>query len=161
MGRARKMLSEQTGNLTKEIQTRRSIEQDMTRTGTDYFLKPPKWLINSVAVREYRRIAGELEKLDLLGNLDTNALGNYCNAFAKYTEITEKLKDVPLTVIDSDGNEVENPLMISLVNLQIKYSKEMRDNGRLCGITIDSRLKFASQKLDKIDTEISEKFGDI
>ncbi len=157
MGRARKTLSEQTGNLTKDIQTRRSIEQGMAKTGTDYFLKPPKWLINSVAVKEYRRISGELAKLDLLGNLDTNALGNYCNAFAKYTEITEKLKDAPLIVTNSAGNEVENPL----VNLQIKYSKEMRDNGRLCGITIDSRLKFASQKLDKIDDEISEKFGDI
>ena len=157
MGRARKMLSEQTGNLTKETQTRRTIEQDMTKTGTDYFLKPPKWLINSVAVREYKRIVGELSKLELLGNLDANALGNYCNAFAKYTEITKKLKDAPLTVVNSAGNEVENPL----VNLQIKYSKEMRENGRLCGITIDSRLKFASQKLDKIDDEISEEFGDI
>lgn len=157
MGRTRKMLSEQTGNLTKEIQTRRSIEQDMTRTGTDYFLKPPKWLINSVAVEEYKRIARELKKLELLGNLDTNALGNYCNAFAKYAEITEKLKDAPLTVTNSVGNEVENPL----INLQIKYSKEMRDNGRLCGITIDSRLKFASQKLERIDEEISAEFGDI
>ncbi len=157
MGRTRKTLSEQTGNLTKEIQTRRNIEQDMAKTGTDYFQKPPKWLINSAAVREYKRIVGELGKLELLGNLDTNALGNYCNAFAKYIEITKKLKDAPLTVMNSAGNEVENPL----VNLQIKYSKEMRDNGRLCGITIDSRLKFASQKLDKIDDEISDKFGDI
>lgn len=157
MGRTRKILSEQTGNLTKEIQTRRSIEQDMTRTGTDYFLKPPKWLINSVAVREYKRLVGELKKLELLGNLDTNALGNYCNAFAKYAEITERLKYAPLTVTNSAGNEVENPL----INLQIKYSKEMRDNARLCGITIDSRLKFASQKLDRIDEEISEEFGDI
>lgn len=157
MGRARKPLSEQTGNLTTEIQTRRSVEQDMARTGTEYFMKPPKWLINQTAVKEYRRIVKELGKLELLGNLDTNALGNYCNAFAKYTEITEKLKDAPLTVINSAGNEVENPL----VNLQIKYSKEMRDNGRLCGITIDSRLKFASQKLDSIEDDISEKFGDI
>lgn len=157
MGRTRKILSEQTGNLTKEIQTRRSVEQDMTKTGTEYFLKPPKWLINSVAVKEYKRITKELKKLELLGNLDANALGNYCNAFAKYTEITEKLKDAPLTVVNSSGNEVENPL----INLQIKYSKEMRDNGRLCGITIDSRLKFASQKLDKIEDEILEEFGDI
>ncbi|MDE6833195.1 MAG: phage terminase small subunit P27 family [Ruminococcus sp.] len=157
MGRTRKILSEQTGNLTKENQTRRIIEQDMTKTGTDYFLKPPKWLINSVSVREYKRIAGELSKLELLGNLDTNALGNYCNAFAMYTEITKKLKDAPLTVTNSAGNEVENPL----VNLQIKYSKEMRENGRLCGITIDSRLKFASQKLDVINDNISEEFGDI
>lgn len=157
MGRARKPLSEQTGNLTTEVQTRRSVEQDMTKTGTDYFTKPPKWLINQTAVKEYRRIVKELGRLELLGNLDTNALGNYCNAFAKYVEITEKLADSPLTVINSAGNEVENPL----INLQIKYSKEMRDNGRLCGITIDSRLKFASQKLDSIEDDISAKFGDI
>lgn len=157
MGRARKTLSEQTGNLTKEIQTRRTLEQEMSKTGTEYLMKPPKWLINSVAVKEYKRIVRELSKLELLGNLDANALGNYCNAFAKYTEITQRLKDAPLTVINSAGNEVENPL----VNLQIKYSKEMRENGRLCGITIDSRLKFASQRLDAVDDEISEEFGDI
>lgn len=157
MGRTRKPLSEQTGNLTKEIQTRRSIEQDMAKTDNNYFLKPPKWLINAVAVKEYKRIVKELKKLEMLGNLDTNALGKYCNAFAKYIEITEKLKDASLTVINSAGNEVENPLF----NLQFKYSKEMRDNARLCGITIDSRLKFASQKLDRIDDDISEGFGDI
>lgn len=157
MGRTRKPLSEQTGNLTKEIQTRRSIEQEMTKTDKRYFLRSPKWLINSVAVKEYKRIVKELKRLDMLGNLDTNALGKYCNAFAKYLEITEKLKDAPLTIVNSAGNEVENPLF----NLQFKYSKEMRDNARLCGITIDSRLKFASQKLDKIDDAISDEFGDI
>lgn len=157
MGRTRKTLSEQTGNLTKEIQTRRSIEEDMVKTDNRYFLRSPKWLINSVAAKEYKRIVKELKKLDMLGNLDTNALGKYCNAFAKYLEITEKLKDAPLTVTNSAGNEVENPLF----NLQFKYSKEMRDNARLCGITIDSRLKFASQKLDKIDDAISDEFGDI
>lgn len=157
MGRARKTLSEQTGNLTKEIQTRRAIEEDMVKTGSDYFLIPPEWLINPTAVKEYIRIAKELEKLGLLGNLDTNALGNYCNAFAKYIEITAELENAPLVVTNSAGNTVENPL----INMQLKYSREMRDNGRLCGITIDSRLKFASRKLDSIEADISEKFGDI
>lgn len=157
MGRTRKPLSEQTGNLTKEVQTRRNIEQEMIITDNSYFLKPPKWLVNPVAIEEYKRIANELKKLDMLGNLDANALGKYCNAFAKYTKITEMLEDAPFTVANSAGNVVENPLF----NLQLKFSKEMRDNARLCGITIDSRLKFASQRLDSIDDEISDEFGNI
>lgn len=157
MGRMRKPLSEQKGHLTQEVQTRRSTEESMIRTDTAYLRRPPKWLISKVAVKEYRRLIKELESLDLLGNLDANALGSYCNAFAKYLEVTEELKTAPLTVLNGAGTPVENPLFA----LQMKYSKEMRDTGRLCGLTIDSRLKFASTKLDGIEDAISAEFGEI
>lgn len=157
MGRARKPIDEQKKHLTTEEKKRREVEEDMIKTDIDYFLTPPKWLINDIAVNEYIRLVKALKKLELLGDLDTNALGNYCNAFAKYVEITEKLKTAPLTVYNAAGSEIENPL----IGMQMKYSKEMRDNGRLCGITIDSRLKFASTKLDKIEEDIAEEFGDI
>lgn len=157
MGRARKPLSEQAGNLTREIRARKTAEESMAKTGNAHFLKPPKWLINAVAVKEYRRLVKELKNLDMLGNLDTNALGSYCNAFAKYLEVTEELKTAPMTVLNGSGTPVENPLFA----LQMKYSKEMRDTGRLCGLTIDSRLKFASTKLDRIEENITEEFGDI
>ena len=37
----------------------------------------------------------------------------------------------------------------------------MRDFEKLCGLTIDSRLKLASSKAKNIDDDIQDKFGDI
>ena len=39
--------------------------------------------------------------------------------------------------------------------------KEMRDFARLCGLSIDSRLKFAAVKLDDISENIDSEFGNI
>lgn len=44
MGRTRKPLSEQRGNLTKEIQQRKSAEQNLVKSVRKYIEKPPDWL---------------------------------------------------------------------------------------------------------------------
>ena len=53
--------------------------------------------------------------------------------------------------------EAENPLIV----VQKKYAEEMRKFASLCGMTIDSRLKAATMKVDKIEDEIEDEFGDI
>ena len=40
-------------------------------------------------------------------------------------------------------------------------TQEMRDFARLCGLSIDSRLKFAAVKLDDISETIDSEFGSI
>ncbi|MBR2175473.1 MAG: phage terminase small subunit P27 family [Clostridia bacterium] len=156
-GRARKVLGEQNGNLTKEQQVKRQAEQDLIKTSKKYFRKPPKWLKNPIAIKEYRRLVKSLDQMDMLGDLDANNLACYCNAFAKYTEATERLETLESLTISSGKGESGNPL----INIQIKYAKEMRDFARLCGLSIDSRLKFAAAKLNDIDKSIGDEFGDI
>ena len=155
MGRTRKPLSEQRGNLTKETQTRRAAEQDLGKTDCAYLSRPPDWLSDR-AKKEYCRLYNAMKNIDMLGDLDANNLAAYCEAFDNYLIATEDIQTNGLTIV-ADGEHIENPN----VALQIKYAKEMREFGKQCGLSIDSRLKFASAKLEKIEENIAEEFGDI
>lgn len=88
--------------------------------------------------------------MDMLGDLDANNLACYCNAFANYRQASEQLDRL---LIEGE----ENPL----IAIQNKYAKEMREFARLCGLSIDSRLKFAAVKLDNLESQIDDEFGDI
>lgn len=151
MGRARKPLSQQQGNLTKQQQQRRLAEQSLVSKG-GAIEKPPAWLEDEIALKEYRRIACAIKGMDILGELDKNNLAGYCCAFAKYLRASYCLAQEEMIL---DGKE--NPL----IAVQIKYAKEMREFARLCGLSIDSRLKLAAVKLNEIEADIGDEFGDI
>ena len=155
MGRTRKPLSEQRGNLTKEIKARKAAEQDMVKTESAYLSRPPDWLSDK-AKKEYCRLYQAIKDIDMLGDLDANNLAAYCNAFDNYLEAAADVRKNGLT-IEFDDKVIENPN----VALQIKYAKEMREFGKQCGLSIDSRLKFAAVKLEKAEQDIAEEFGDI
>lgn len=157
MGRARKPLSEQKGDLTVERQKQREVEESMIELPNNELEVPPKWLISEKAENEYKRIVEELKRADnLVCNLDKNNIAAYCNAFSQYLDATEALKSTDLLVMKS-GEIAENPL----VNTQKKYAEEMRKFGNLCGLSIDSRLKMAATKRNKVETEIDDIFGNI
>ena len=160
MGRPRKPLAEQRGNLTVLTMQTRAAEEESVSTGKNQLKRPPDWLIDDVAKKEWRRIVKELEKIGLVGNLDRNNLGGYCNAFANYVKATNILKE-QLYYIDRETRNgvitVKNPM----VDIQRTYADEMRRFASLCGLTIDSRLKAAAVKTDKTREDITKKFGNI
>ena len=155
IGRTRKPLSAQKGHLTKQQQTKRQTEQELVRTDNQYFLTPPLWLTNEIAVKEYKRLVKAMKNMEMLGDLDANNLAGYCNAFANYLQASQQIDT--LVVSDDKGGIHEHPL----IAVQLKYAKEMRDFGRLCGLSIDSRLKFAAVRLDELSDNISDEFGEI
>ena len=154
MGRTRKPMSEQKGHLTKNQQTKRHTEQELVRTDNKYFLTPPAWLTDETAVKEYKRLVKAMKSIDMLGDLDANNLACYCNAFSNYLKATSQLTE--LVTLTEKGLS-ENPL----IAIQTRYAKEMRDFARLCGLSIDSRLKFAAVKLNDISENIDNEFGNI
>ncbi len=151
MGRTRIPLSEQKGDLTKERQERRKAEQELVKTQKNYIKKAPVWL-SKRAKKEYKRLLDNIKDMDMLGDLDANNLACYCNAFDKYLIAEEDVSERG-TIIEGR----ENPSIL----LQIKFAKEMREFGKQCGLSIDSRLKFAAVKLKETEDEITDKFGDI
>lgn len=158
MSRQRKPLEMQKGNLTVLQQEKKRLEEEYVRTGKNQLKTPPKWLINDIAKKEFRRIAKELKQIDIIGNLDVNNLGAYCNAFANYIQATEQLKEQDYYIARETRTGVivvPNPL----VGIQKTYAEEMRKFASLCGLTIDSRLKAASTKIDKEQKNIAAKFG--
>lgn len=124
-------------------------------------MSPPVWLADSIAKREYKRVLKDLKKIDILGNLDLSNLAGYCNAYAMYRKATKQLAGEKLLVEKEAAGGArymaENPLIM----IQKKYAEEMRKFASMCGMTVDSRLKAATIKVNKVEDEIEDEFGDI
>ena len=160
MPRAKKPIDMQKAHLTLIEKQNRKAEEDSVTTGNNQLKTPPRWLINDVAKKEWRRIVRELTKIQIVGNLDYANLGGYCNAYANYIQVTEILKDQTYSIERETRTGtiiVKNPL----VDIQTNYAAEMRRFAALCGLTIDSRLKAAVVKTEKTEDMITEKFGNI
>lgn len=160
MGRSRKPLDAQTGNLTIDVKERRAAEEQAVVTDKDQIQKPPAWLIDSVAKREWKRVVKELDKISLVCNLDKNNLAGYCNAFANYLKVTKLLKGQDYCIERETRTGtiiVKNPL----VDIQKSYAEEMRRFASLCGMTIDARLKAAAAKAEAEAENMEKKFGEI
>jgi len=159
MGRARLPLSEQKGDLTKERRAKLEAEQELVKTPKKYIRKAPKWLSDR-AKKEYRRLIKSMEDMDMLGDLDANNLAAYCNAYDKYLTAEQEITEKGLFV-ESPKNP-KAPFQVNpAVYAQSKYAKEMREFGKQCGLSIDSRLKFAAAKLTEVESGIEDEFGDI
>lgn len=160
MGRGRKPVEMQKGNITNIDAERKKQEEKSVTTGKDQLKTAPKWLINPEARNEWRRITKELKEIEVVGNLDKNNLGAYCNAFANYLNATEKLKDEDFLIERKTRTGtiiVRNPL----IDVQRIYAEEMRKFASLCGMTIDARLKAAVIKTNAAEEILEEKFGAI
>ena len=160
MGKTRKPIDMQKAHLTLVEKQNRKMEEESGTTGNNQLKTPPKWLINDTAKKEWKRIVKELNKINIVGNLDYANLGGYCNAYANYIKATDILKEQTYYIDRETRNGVivvKNPM----VDIQTNYANEMRKFAALCGLTIDSRLKAAVTKTDKTEEMIQERFGNI
>ena len=160
MARPRKPVEMQTRHNKVIDYQKRKQEEAAVAGNSDQLERPPKWLVDAVAKKEWKRLVKELRDIQIIGNLDLNNLGAYCNAYSNYRKATEEMKDASLTVEKHTryGTQmVANPL----IGIQAKYLDEMRQYAGLCGLTIDSRLKAGSAKVEKQDDNIRETFGAI
>ncbi|MGL4628288.1 MAG: P27 family phage terminase small subunit [Sarcina sp.] len=151
MWKIRKPLEAQTKHLTQEEKKIKQLEEELVFVGNDQLENPPEWLVNEIAVNEWIRLVEQFNKKSMISNLDYNNLGAYCNAFARYTSIVKNLKTDVMIVEDV------NPL----VNLELKYSDEMKRYGALLGLTMESRLKVGSGIKTTSDEKLNKEFGDI
>ena len=149
MGRARKPLAVQKGDLTVARQVELEQAEAAVRTDAGQLGRPPKWLIDPVAKKEWKRVVTELSQIGIVGNLDLNNIAGYCNAFSLYRRA--------VTALTSDGALFDK----DAVDVMKKYADEMRRFAALCGLTIDSRLKAGAYIAEKKQQDISAQFGDI
>jgi P27 family predicted phage terminase small subunit len=132
-------------HLTKAEIERREAEEAAVKPKSDN-IKCPSWLKDKVAKKEFKRIATELQEIDLITNLDVDLLAMYCQAYAQYQKATEELKEQPLSITKYDKlnrpYQVENPL----IKIQLKYSDEMKKIASQMGLSISSRLRLTVPK---------------
>lgn len=161
MGRPRKVLNFSTGHYNKNAILQKQLQEQSIRGNMDQIKKPPKWLRDNIAKKEYKRLLKQLQDLGIVNNLDVNNLGAYCNAYSGYLQATQQLKTEPLTIDYKNKNGTVNKIQNPLVKIQLQYSAEMQKYSRLLGLSIDSRLKLAGIKVNKKEQQIASEFGDV
>ncbi|WP_250277223.1 phage terminase small subunit P27 family [[Clostridium] colinum] len=152
----------QVKHLTKEEIEEKEEQENLIIVGREDLKKPPSWLIDNIAKKEFKRIIKNFNNLEVIGNLDINNIAGYCNAYSFYIRATREIVESGVLTIkkqlpNGSYTMVENPL----IKIQKQYADEMRRFASLCGLTIDSRLKLAVQKTTKERQCIDEVFGDI
>lgn len=159
MGRPRKIISLQTGNIKKDVRAKREYEESLVKTDKDELDKvPPSAFIDSIAKKEYERIKKNLQSIEIIGNLDRNSMIIYANAYSMYMMASKEIKkkNFKPTVITSSG---EKPNPIYAVLEQAK--KDMDSAGSALGMSASSRLKIAAEKAKGQEENLMQMFGDI
>lgn len=147
---ARKAMDLLAKHLTKAERLKKELAEN-ERFDADQLKTPPDWLVDTLAAKEWKRLVKEFGKKSMIGNLDYNNLGAYCNAFAKWVAITQKLGK--LVMIGRQANP--------LVQLEIKYSDEMKKYAVLLGLTAEGKLKKLEEKQNNSENNVKSEFGDI
>lgn len=151
MGRARLPIEEQKKHLTVAEQQQRRAEQEKAMVGRERLRLTKKvraLLMNEEAVGKYKEVLEMIRDLDFIGDLDRDNLIGYCNAWTCVQMMTRVMGRDPQMMLDKDMMQVYRG-----------HCEEMRKFGRLCGMTLDSRLKAASLAVKKDQDEAGDKFG--
>ena len=159
MGRPRKIISLQTGNIKKDIRAKREYEESLIKTDKDELEKlPSSVFLDATAKREYERVRKNLRSIDIIGNLDRNSMIVYANAYSMYLQALKetKKKDFTPTMKTSSG---EKPNPVYAIMEQAK--KDMDTSGSALGMSASSRLKIASEKAKGQEENLMQLFGDI
>lgn len=120
--------------------------------------------------KTFKKIVKELRAIDLVSNLDVDALARLVIAQENYVAVTEEMKSQPLTnrmefkENDADGNpiiverQVVNGTVERLALLQDRYFKQCRQGAADFGLTVSSRCRLVVPKADK-ETPKENKFA--
>ena len=96
--------------------------------------------LSDLAHEEWQRIAGVLHEMGVLTLVDRAALAAYCQAWGRWVEAEERLKDTPVLLKTPSGYVQQSP-WLSVANKQMelmgRYMAEL-------GITPASRSRVAS-----------------
>lgn len=116
---------------------------------------------------KFRKIVKELRAIDLVSNLDVDALARLVIAQDKYTEITEEIGRQPLMVTiqkpsgkkDEFGKEimideeVVNGQVERLAIMQDRFFRQCRQGAADFGLTVSSRCRLVVPKKDEAPKE--------
>ncbi|TDQ39227.1 phage terminase small subunit P27 family [Aureibacillus halotolerans] len=145
-------------NLTKkEIEERMKAEVQAERDK----VQPPAYLTKKLK-DEFTEIANELLRINIMTNLDNDALARFVMAQDLYIKITKALlKEKPIVKNPTTGEEGLNGKHIELTKTQDKLFKQVRAAASDLGLTISSRCKLVLPKADKKEdpTPEQQRFG--
>nr|DAF92304.1 MAG TPA: terminase small subunit [Myoviridae sp. ctBvM24] len=155
-------------HLTKaEIEERQRTE---VKAAADKVTAPQ--YLSKTQKTKFKKIVKELRAIDLISNLDVDALARLVIAQEKYIAVTQELERQPLMVeieiktkqLDENGQpvtykkEVVNGEVERLALLQDRYFRQCRQGAADFGLTVSSRCRLVVPKADK-ETQNENKFA--
>lgn len=107
--------------------------------------------------KAFKKIAKELQNIELITNLDIDSLARFVIAQEKYIEVTETLNRQPLMIQKEYLNLKGETVMQTEVNteverlalLQDRYYKQCRQGAADFGLTISSRCRLVVPKAEE------------
>lgn len=133
-------------------------EQQEVKAPSDN-IKVPSYLKDKKLKAEFKKISKELINLNLMSNLDCDALARFLIAQGEYVRITEELKNVQLMIENEDTGEMEvNNSYERLVIVHDKFFKQARSAAMDLGLTISSRCKLIMPKAENKEEDNSDPF---
>jgi P27 family predicted phage terminase small subunit len=104
----------------------------------------PDFLSDAAKV-EWEYITKELKQLGILSRVDKAALAAYCQAYGRWQEAEEKLKDAPPIVKTIQGNVIQHP-WLGIANKAIEQMRSFLDS---LGMTPAARKSLGVKKEDE------------
>ena len=102
----------------------------------------PSWLLPD-AKKEWRRMSSQLSKLGLLTSVDQTAFAVYCQAYARWKEAEEILKEKGLTFERKDPDKGEYSQQRPEVAIAHKMMEKIRSFCAEFGLTPSSRSRMS------------------
>ncbi|MFC5532375.1 phage terminase small subunit P27 family [Cohnella yongneupensis] len=128
-------------------------------------VKPPSYLSKKLKT-EFVEIANELLRIELMSNLDTDALARFLLSREQYVRITNALRTTSIMVVAETNSgkkgKVSNESYGGLLLNQDKLFKQCRQAASDLGLTISSRCRLVVPKKpeDKPKSKDEQMFGD-
>lgn len=165
MGRNAKPIALQLLEGNKGKYSKKQLEERMERENA---LKPntdnvnaPNWL-SPFAKEEFEKMANELMTIDMLTNVDVNALAMYCDAYARYVECTQMIQEEGLMVEYTNKAAETNKVPHPLLTKQKALFEQMKALSTEFGLTPAARAKIAIKKEPEKEKTTEEiLFGDV
>lgn len=150
MGRPRKLLNSQQGNLTQEQQFQKKKEEEKLYNyeplDFSYF---PMGLLRG-AYAEWERIGAFVGDLPL-SELDSQTMVSYCNYVYLYSKLAEE--------VAIEGEVTSDGKLNPKVTAMMGYSKQIKSATNDLGLTINSRLKLVAPK--EVEEESKDPLGQL
>lgn len=165
MGRNAKpvMLQLLEGNKGKysKAQLQERMEREKSIQPKSDNIKPPTWL-SPFAKRIFKRKAKELLEVDLMTNVDVEALARWCDAYDDYVECSKIIKEEGLMVEYTNKAAETNKVPHPLLTKKKAAHEQMKSLETEFGLTPAARAKLAIQKQEEKEKSEEElMFGDI
>lgn len=146
-------------HLTKKETRERREGEARIRPRADA-VRCPKWL-DAEGRREWRKIVGALQGLNLLTNVDVTALAVYCCQVSDHVALTRRIQtETHVEILDDSGEpkQVPNPQLEEWREERRKIARVIRGYLTEFGLSPATRAKLA---LPPKDNKPKDRFGEL